>query len=107
MTYDVVQWTTGNVGQRSVRAIVANPELRLVGCYAWSAAKVGRDVAELPALRPDCVSYNPVWPDVDDLVRILSAGINVASTSAFITGHWMGDSDRQRLVDACEAGGSS
>ena len=32
MTYDVVQWTTGNVGQRSVRAIVANPELRLVGC---------------------------------------------------------------------------
>jgi hypothetical protein len=125
MTYDVVQWTTGNVGRSSVRAIVANPELRLVGCYAWSADKVGVDVAELCgldqptgvtasddvdallALRPDCVSYNPVWPNVDELVRILSAGINVASTSAFITGHWMGDVERRRIVDACAAGGSS
>lgn len=124
MAYDIVQWTTGNVGQRSVRAIVANPDLRLVGCYAWSADKVGRDVADLCgldeptgviatddidaliALRPDCVSYNPIWPDVGHLVRILEAGINVASTSAFITGHWMGD-DRQRLVDACAAGNSS
>src|SRR4029079_4790916 len=125
MTYDVVQWTTGNVGRRSVRAIVANPELRLVGCYAWSADKVGLDVAELCgldqptaatasddvepllALRPDCVSYNPVWPNVDELVRILSAGVNVASTSAFITGHWMGDAERRRIADACAAGGSS
>jgi hypothetical protein len=125
MTYDVVQWTTGNVGRRSVRAIVANPELRLVGCYAWSADKVGLDVAELCgldqptgvtasddvdallALQPDCVSYNPVWPNVDELVRILSAGVNVASTSAFITGHWMGDAERRRIADACAAGGSS
>ena len=125
MTYDVVQWTTGNVGRRSVRAILANPQLRLVGCYAWSPDKVGRDVAELCgldeptgviatndidallALRPDCVSYNPIWPSVDDLVRILTAGVDVASTSAFITGHWMGDADRQRIIDACTAGGSS
>jgi hypothetical protein len=125
MTYDIVQWTTGNVGRRSVRAILANPDLHLVGCYAWSADKVGRDVADLCgldeptgvhatddidallALRPDCVSYNPVWPDVGHLVRILSAGINVASTSAFITGHWMGEADHQRIVDACAAGGSS
>src|SRR3954447_13864970 len=125
VTYDVVQWTTGNVGRRSVRAIVANPRLRLIGCYAWSADKVGHDVAELCGLdaptgvtasddidallrlEPDCVSYNPVWPNVDELVRILEAGVNVASTSAFITGHWMGEADRQRIVDACEAGGSS
>ena len=125
MTYDVVQWTTGNVGRRSVRAILANPQLRLVGCYAWSPDKAGRDVAELCgldeptgvlatndvdallALRPDCVSYNPIWPSVDELVRILSAGVDVASTSAFITGHWMGDADRQRIVDACEQGQSS
>jgi hypothetical protein len=124
MAYDVVQWTTGNVGQRSVRAILANPDLRLVGCYAWSPDKVGRDVAELCgldeptgitatddidaliALRPDCVSYNPIWPDVEHLVRLLRAGINVASTSAFITGHWMGP-DRQRIAEACAEGGSS
>ena len=36
----VVQWTTGNVGRRSVLAICSNPELELVGCYAWSRDKV-------------------------------------------------------------------
>ena len=34
--YRVVQWTTGNVGKSSVKAIAANPTLELVGCYAWS-----------------------------------------------------------------------
>ena len=47
MTYRVVQWTTGNVGKSSVRAIVANPTLELVECYAWSLEKVGHDVGEL------------------------------------------------------------
>src|SRR6478672_1171232 len=91
----VVQWTTGNVGRRSVLAILANPMLELVGCYAWSPDKVGRDVGELCGtdaptgvvttddvgalldLRPDCVVYNPKWPNVDELVRILNAGVNV------------------------------
>ena len=123
MTTRVVQWTTGNVGQRSVRAVVAHPDLELVGCYAWSADKVGRDVGELCgidpvgvaatddvdallALRPDCVVYNPMWPDVDELVRILEAGVNVVSTAAFINGRGLG-ADRDRIVDACERGGSS
>jgi len=119
----VVQWTTGNVGQRSVRAIVSNPELELVGCFAWGAEKVGRDVGELCgiapvgvlatddvdallALRPDCVVYNPKWPDVSEMIRILESGINIAATAGFITGHALGD-DRQRIQDACERGGSS
>jgi hypothetical protein len=121
--YRVVQWTTGNVGQRSVRAVLSNPQLELVGCYAWGADKVGRDVgdlcgieptgitatndvAALLALEPDCVVYNPKWPDVDELVRILEAGVNVVATAAFITGHALGDG-RARLIDACERGGSS
>lgn len=29
MTYRVVQWTTGNVGKSSVRAVAANPLLRV------------------------------------------------------------------------------
>jgi hypothetical protein len=119
----VVQWTTGNVGQRSVRAIVSNPELELVGCFAWGAEKVGRDVGELCgiapvgvlatddvdallALRPDCVVYNPKWPDVSEMIRILESGVNIAATAGFITGHALGD-DRQRIQDACERGGSS
>ena len=119
----VVQWTTGNVGKESVKAIVANPSLELVGCFAWSPAKVGVDVGELVgidpvgvaatddveallALRADCVVYNPMWPSVDELVRILEAGSNVVATAAFITGTNLGP-ERHRLVDACERGGSS
>jgi len=119
----LVQWTTGNVGKRSVRAIAARPDFELVGCYAWSAGKTGRDVGELCgidpigvvatgdvdallALRPDCVVYNPMWQDVDELVRILGAGVNVVSTAAFVNGRALGD-DRERIVEACERGGSS
>ena len=123
MTYRVVQWTTGNVGRQSVEAILANPELELVGCYAWSPEKAGRDVGELCdlapigvvatndadellSLKPDCVVYNPMWADVDEMVRILESGSNVVSTAAFITGHSFGDG-RQRIADACERGQSS
>jgi hypothetical protein len=123
MATRVVQWTTGNVGKRSVRAVVAHPDLDLVGCYAWSPDKVGRDVGELCgigpvgvaatddvdallALKPDCVVYNPMWQAPDELVRILEAGVNVVSTAAFVTGGGLG-ADRDRIVDACERGGSS
>ena len=47
-----MQWTTGNVGRRSVIAVAANPGLELVGCYAWGADKVGRDVGELCGIEP-------------------------------------------------------
>jgi hypothetical protein len=121
--YRVVQWTTGNVGKSSVQAIVANTTLELVGCYAWSQEKVGRDAGELCgiaplgiaatddvdallALKPDCVVYNPMWMDTDELVRILSAGVNVVATAAFITGHNLG-ADRDRIIEACERGGST
>jgi hypothetical protein len=123
MTLRVVQWTTGNVGRESVKAIAVNPHLELVGCYAWSQDKVGvdagvlagieplgvaatDDVDALLALRPDCVVYNPMWPSIDELVRILGAGVNVVSTAAFINGRRLG-ADRDRLVEACERGGST
>ena len=50
MKLRIVQWTTGNVGRQSATAIAANPWLELVGCYAWSPDKVGRDVGELCGL---------------------------------------------------------
>ncbi|BBX67932.1 NAD(P)H-dependent amine dehydrogenase family protein [Mycolicibacterium psychrotolerans] len=120
----VVQWTTGNIGKSAVAAIAANPHLELVGCYAWSADKVGRDVGELAgisplgvtatddveallALKPDVVVYNPMWIDVDDLVRILEAGVNVVASASFITGHNLGDERRARLAEACLRGGST
>jgi hypothetical protein len=60
----------------------------------------------LIALKPDCVVYNQMFANVDDLVRILEAGINVVTTSEFITGHRLGDG-RERIVRACELGGST
>lgn len=121
--YRVVQWTTGSVGRSSVAALAANPECELVGCYAWSSDKVGRDVGELAgigplgvtatddvaallALKPDVVVYNPMWIDLGELVRILEAGINVVATASFITGHNQG-SGREQIADACLRGGSS
>jgi hypothetical protein len=119
----VVQWTTGNVGQRSVRAVVGRPDLELVGCYAWSADKVGRDVGQLCgidpvgitatddvngllALQPDCVVYNPMWKDTEEVARILEAGVNVVSTAAFINGR-SDDAEHARLSAACEQGSAS
>jgi 2,4-diaminopentanoate dehydrogenase len=123
VTYRLVQWTTGNVGKSSVKAIAANPEFELVGCYAWSPEKVGRDVGELCgieslkvlatndidallALKPDCVVYNPMFADVDELVTILSAGVNVVGTAGFITGHFLG-AGRDRIAQACDHGGAT
>ncbi|HVV37273.1 MAG TPA: hypothetical protein VHC63_11765 [Acidimicrobiales bacterium] len=111
----VVQWTTGNVGERSVRAITQRADLELVGVYAWSPDKVGRDIGgvaatndvdALLALKPDCIVYNPMWSNTDELVRILEAGVNVVSTAAFITGG-KSPGDRDRIAKACDAGGAS
>lgn len=119
----IVQWTTGNVGKQSVAAIARHPALELVGCYAWSSDKAGRDVGELCGLEPlgvkathdvntllalhaDCVVYNPMWPSTDELVTILEAGTNVVTTAAFINGRRLG-ADRARLARACERGNAS
>ncbi|WP_083410410.1 NAD(P)H-dependent amine dehydrogenase family protein [Mycolicibacterium rutilum] len=122
-SYRVVQWTTGNVGKSSVEAIAKNPNYELVGLYAWSKDKVGEDAGELAgieplgvqatddvdallALKPDVVVYNPMWIDVDELVRILEAGVNVVASASFITGHNLG-ADRDKLEEACRRGGST
>jgi len=121
--YRVVQWTTGNVGKSSVEALAKNPNYELIGCYAWSKDKAGHDVGELVgieplgiaatndvdallALTPDCVVYNPMWIDVDELARILSAGVNVVASASFITGHNLGEG-RAKLEEACQKGGST
>jgi len=92
----VVQWTTGKTGGAAVRGMAGHPVLDLVGCYAYTKDKVGRDVGELCgigplgitatddidallALEPDCVSYMPylitrqdgVWRHVELGIRKL------------------------------------
>ncbi|HEX4015201.1 MAG TPA: dihydrodipicolinate reductase [Frankiaceae bacterium] len=121
----VVQWTTGNVARQALRAILRRPEIELVGVYAFSADKVGKDVGELAgleqsfgitatndidaliALRPDCVLYMPLHHDLEHLTRLLRSGINVLSTAAFITGRSYGEAARKELNDAALGGGAS
>lgn len=121
----VVQWTTGNISRAAVKAILERPNLELVGVYAYSADKVGKDVGELCdlgrtvgvaatddigaiiGLQPDCVLYMPLHPDVDHLERLLGAGINVATTAHFMTGRAYGAEATARLEAAAQAGGAS
>jgi hypothetical protein len=103
MTYRVALWGTGNVGRNALIGIEARPDLSLAGVWVSDPAKVGRDAGSLAglghlgvtatgdadevlALRPDCVVYT-CMADVrldealEDLIRILRAGVNVVSSS--------------------------
>ena len=121
----VIQWTTGNVGRRSLEAIIRRDDMELVGVYAHGAEKVGRDASDLCgreeptgivatdslqdllALRPDACCYNPLWSSTDELVALLEAGINVCTTAGWITGGKLPAGDLERIRAACESGGST
>ena len=121
----VIQWTTGNIGRRSLHAIIGRDDMELVGVYAHGADKVGVDAAELSgwpeptgvtatndidaliALKPDACCYNPLWPNIDELARLLEAGINVCSSAAWITGGKQSPEDLERIRKACEKGNST
>jgi hypothetical protein len=121
----VIQWTTGNVARQTVRAVMARPDLQLVGVYAHSEEKAGKDVAELcglpeatgvrattdvaglVALVPDCVIYTPLHPDVEELTEILRRGINVVTSSEFLTGSGLDPADRATIARAAETGGAT
>ena len=124
MALRVVQWTTGNVARQTVRAVLAHPDLELVGAFAHSAGKVGRDVGDLVgldpvgvaatddvddllALDPDCVVYTPLHPDLDELGRLLRAGVNVVTSSELLTGNSLGPEFRDGLEAAALEGGAS
>lgn len=117
MSYRVVLWTTGHVARFAGRAVVDHPNMELVGAYAWSPEKAGKDVGELIgieplgitatsdvdeilALAPDVIGYYPIMrtdavPEhVDNICRFLEAGINVVSTANVITGRWWGAEER-------------
>ncbi len=123
--YRVVQWATGNIGTRSLRAVLEHPELELVGVRVFSARKDGVDAGELCglpptgvaatcdpgevlALRPDCVLYMADRLDVDALCQLLGSGINVVATRSEL--HRPAEVDetvRRRLEEACRSGGAT
>jgi 4-hydroxy-tetrahydrodipicolinate reductase len=120
-----VQWATGNIGRRSLRAVIEHPSLELVGVYVYSEAKAGadagqlcgvgptgviatRDVEDIIALHPECVLYMGDRPDVDVLCRLLESGANVVATRGELHRPESMDPDvRQRIDTACRRGGST
>lgn len=124
-SYRVVQWATGNIGMRSLRAVIEHPKLQLVGVYVTSEAKEGRDAGELCGLpangiratrsiaeiirqKPDCVLYMPQACDFDELCQLLEAGVNVITTRhEFLHPASLDGAMRERIEQACQRGNSS
>jgi hypothetical protein len=118
----VAQWTTGNVAAETVKAVLARPDLELVGAYAYSPHKVGVDVGRLChlgrdlgvhatndvdallGLEPDCIVYTPLSFDVVEVQRILRAGVNIVTSAEFLTGINLAGSDRAAIEAAARDG---
>lgn len=123
--YRVVQWATGNIGSRTLRAAVEHPRLDVVGVLVHSVAKSGRDAGTLCglaplgvrattdlddvlALKPDCVLYTPRELDPDAVCTLLAAGINVVATRTdFHYPEAMDPRLRRGVEAACDEGGAS
>jgi hypothetical protein len=122
--YRVVQWATGNVGGEALRAILAHPDLELVGVLVNSADKDGRDAGELVGLPPtgvratrdrdaivrlaaDCVSYMPRHASLDEVCTLLASGKNVVATPFLFDPYALPPAEREKLEAACAKGRSS
>lgn len=128
----VVQFSTGNVGQHSLRALIGRPDLELVGVHAANPDKIGRDASDLCgldeptgivatddidaliALKPDCVVYTALGETrpmeaIEQMSKLLAAGINVVGTSMvwLVTPRQADDWLRVPLEQACAAGDST
>lgn len=120
----VIQWATGKVGKHSLRAILDDPRLELVGVYAFSPDKVGvdagalcgrpdtgvkatNDIDALIALRADSVLYTPFEANLDQVVRLLESGLDVVSTNLFLNVGGVQGEVRERLETAGRRGDAS
>jgi 2,4-diaminopentanoate dehydrogenase len=108
--YRVIQWATGNTGQRALREVIRDPKFDLAGVLVYDEAKNGLDAGELCGeaatgvlatidrdailkLDADCCIYMPratgrgetragLTEDelVEDVTALLEAGTNVITT---------------------------
>lgn len=106
----VIQWATGNTGQRALREVIRDPRFEVVGVLVYNPDKEGRDAGDLCGEAPigvkatrdrdailkldaDCVIYMPQAGGVagqrsgrtrgelvDDIASLVEAGKNVVST---------------------------
>jgi 4-hydroxy-tetrahydrodipicolinate reductase len=123
--YRVVQWATGNIGARALRAVIEHPDLTLAGVYVHTLGKAGKDAGDLCGLAPtgvaatgdveeilalgaDCVLYMPAACDFDEVCRLLESGANIVTTRAeFHRPDSVDPAVRERVEAACDRGGTS
>jgi 4-hydroxy-tetrahydrodipicolinate reductase len=121
----VVQWATGNIGTKSLRAVIEHPQLELVGVYVYGDDKAGRDAGdlcglpttgvvatrdldEILALEPDCVLYMPRQCDMDEVCQLLESGADIVTTRGeFHHPQSLDTATCARVEDACARGGTS
>jgi hypothetical protein len=133
MAIRVTHVGTGNVGRLALTELVTNPQFELTALCVSSPEKVGKDAGALSgvgletgiaavgdldaalATRPECVVYCAMGdtrlPDaMEDVRRILAAGINVVGSSPGLLQYpWgvMPDKYIARIEDAARQGNSS
>jgi 4-hydroxy-tetrahydrodipicolinate reductase len=92
--YRVVQWATGTIGARALRAVIEHPHMSLAGVYVHGGDKAGRDAGELCGMASTGVTA--------------TAGIDVVTTcGAFHHPASMDPEVRAKVQTACELGGTS
>jgi 2,4-diaminopentanoate dehydrogenase len=121
----IIQWATGNIGLRSLRAVIDHPLLELAGLWVSGADKAGQDAGVLAGTAPcgtiatsdtealiateaDCVLHMAAVTDIDLLCRLLASGKNVVTTrSDFHHPPLINAGVRAQVEAACAAGGTS
>ena len=128
MTARVIQWATGPVGSAQLRETIDNPNLELVGVFAYSPAKVGADAGTLVGRPPTGVTVTDdksailaLDADVvlhaaskavrdnnntDDIVALLESGKSVITTTSYSHLPTYGRDVEQRIVNACKQSGA-
>jgi hypothetical protein len=124
----VVQWGTGTAGLRSLRCILTNPALELVGLHVARPERAGRDAGtfvDLPdtgvvatndvdallTLDADCLVYMGSYAhgSLDDVLPFLRAGCNIVTPTLFtlLTSEFAPREHREVVTAACLEGGTS
>ena len=117
----VVQWATGGVGRAAIEGVLSHPDLVLAGAWVHSPDKQGRDVGEVLglgevgvtttgsleevcALGADVVVYAPLVPNDDEVVALLSAGLDVVTPVGWI---YPNPAKVAAIEEACRTGRST
>ena len=134
-TYNVVQWSSGNVGKASIIGINNRKDLNLSGLIVSNENKIGMDAGVIIGIEElgvkatnnideflnadldiDCINYTPLAsfrvnedPDLDknNIIKILKSGVNVVTTVGFLFPKAFGEDYLNEIEEACKEGGVS